>query len=99
MSDVFEFVAENRSKSGTSAARVIRKAGRVPAIVYGGNVEPVKVSLDHNEVLKHLNHDAVYSDVLNLAIDGKIEKVMLKGLQRHPAKPVVIHMDFVRVSI
>lgn len=99
MSGVFEFVAESRSRSGTSAARVVRRSGRVPAVVYGGKTESVLVSLSHNEVLKHLSHDAVYSSVVDLVIDGKVEKVTLKGLQRHPAKPVVIHMDFMRVSL
>lgn len=99
MSNVFEFVAEARGKSGTSAAKAVRRQGRVPAIVYGGHADPALVSLSHNEVLKHLVHEAVYSHVLDLTVDGKAEKVVLKGLQRHPAKPMVLHMDFMRVSM
>ncbi|NOT84648.1 MAG: 50S ribosomal protein L25/general stress protein Ctc [Methylococcaceae bacterium] len=99
MSNVFEFVAESRGQSGTSAARVVRRKGRVPAVVYGGHVNPVLLSLSHNEVLKHLVHESVYSHVLDLTIDGKAEKVVLKALQRHPAKPIVLHMDFMRVNM
>ncbi|MEQ1638667.1 MAG: 50S ribosomal protein L25/general stress protein Ctc [Methylococcales bacterium] len=99
MSNVFEFVAESRGQSGTSAARAVRRKGRVPAVVYGGHGSPVLLSLSHNEVLKHLVHEAVYSHVLDLTVDGKAEKVVLKGLQRHPAKPLVLHMDFMRVNM
>lgn len=99
MSNVFEFVAESRKKSGTSAAKAVRRTGRIPGVVYGGHSDPVLVSLSHNEVLKHLVHEAVYSHVLDLSVDGKTEKVVLKGMQRHPAKPLVLHMDFMRVSM
>jgi large subunit ribosomal protein L25 len=99
MSNVFEFVAESRGQSGTSAARAVRRQGRVPAIVYGGHVDPVLLSLNQNEVVKHLVHEAVYSHVLDLAVDGKVEKVVLKGLQRHPAKTQILHMDFMRVNM
>ena len=57
------------------------------------------LSLNHNEVLKHLSHEEVYSHILDLAIDGKTEKVILKGVQRHPAKPRVIHLDFLRINL
>lgn len=99
MSGVFEFVAESRGKAGTSMARSVRRNGQVPGVVYGGHVDPVLVSLNHNDVVKHLKHEAVYSHVLDLSIDGKPEKVVLKGLQRHPAKPQILHMDFMRVNM
>jgi large subunit ribosomal protein L25 len=98
MSSVFEFVAESRSATGSSAAKVIRRKGRVPAVIYGGEVAPELLSLDHNEVLKHLAHEAVYSHVLNLNVAGRSEKAVLKHIQRHPAKPLVLHMDFMRVD-
>jgi large subunit ribosomal protein L25 len=97
MSSVFEFVAEHRNGAGKSEARRIRRAGGVPAIIYGHG-EPQMLSLSHNEVLKHLSHDEVYSAVLNVTVDGKTEKAILKGVQRHPAKPRVIHLDFLRVA-
>ena len=98
MSNVFEFVAENRDLSGKIAARAVRRKGNVPAIVYGGEAAPQSIVLEHNEVLKHLEHEAVYSHVLDLKIDGKTEKAILKNIQRHPARPQIIHMDFMRVD-
>lgn len=98
MSNVFEFVAESRDLSGKSAARASRRAGNVPAVVYGRELSPQSIVLNHNEVVKHLSHEAVYSHVLDLSVDGKTEKVVLKGLQRHPAKAQVMHMDFMRID-
>ncbi len=98
MSNVFEFVAESRNLAGKNAARAARRNGGVPAVVYGGEAEPKSIVLGHNDVLKHLSHEAVYSHVLDLKVDGKAEKVVLKGVQRHPAKPQVLHMDFMRVD-
>ncbi|MDI1230606.1 MAG: 50S ribosomal protein L25/general stress protein Ctc [Methylobacter sp.] len=99
MSNVFEFVAESRGQSGKSAARRARHKGNVPAVIYGGHVEPQMLVLSHNEVIKHLAREAVYSHVLDITVDGKTEKVILKAVQRHPAKFQVLHMDFLRVNM
>jgi len=98
MSNVFEFVAESRGKSGTVAARSVRRQGKVPAVIYGGHQEPQMLVLSHNEVVKHLNHEAVYSHLLDINVDGKVEKAILKGVQRHPAKFQILHLDFMRIS-
>ncbi len=98
MSDVFEFLAETRTESGSGAARRLRRQHKIPAILYGGNQSPVNLTLDHNDVLKHLDHEAVYSHILDLKVDGKTEKAILKDVQRHPAKRKVFHLDFLRVS-
>jgi len=98
MSSVFEFVAESRDLSGKTAARASRRGGNIPAVVYGREIAPQSIVLDHNDVSKHLEHEAVYSHVLDLKIDGKAEKVILKGLQRHPAKAQILHMDFLRID-
>lgn len=98
MASVFEFVAEARGEVGSSAAKVVRREGRIPAIVYGGNGEPQMISLDHNEVVKHLAHKEVYTATLDLSIDGKVEKAVLKHIQRHPAKAQILHIDFLRVA-
>jgi len=98
MSSVFEFVAESRDLSGKTTARALRRSGSVPAVVYGGEVSPQSVVLGHNDVVKHLDHEAVYSHVLDLAVDGKTEKVILKAIQRHPAKNQIMHMDFLRID-
>ncbi|MCX7101626.1 MAG: 50S ribosomal protein L25/general stress protein Ctc [Methylobacter sp.] len=99
MSNVFEFVAVSRGQSGKSAARRARRAGEVPAVIYGGHSEPKMISLSHNEVIKHLSHEAVYSHVLEISVDGNNEKAILKAVQRHPAKFQVLHLDFLRVEM
>jgi large subunit ribosomal protein L25 len=99
MSKVFEFVAESRGRAGKSAARSMRRQGNVPAVIYGGHREPQMLVLNHNEVIKHLNHEAVYSHVLDVTVDGKTEQAILKGVQRNPAKFQILHLDFLRVSM
>lgn len=98
MSSVFEFVAKSRDRSGKSAAKSARHQGGVPAIIYGGDRTPEMLVLEHNDVVKHLVHEAVYSHVLDVTVDGKTEKAVLKGIQRHPAKSKILHMDFMRVN-
>jgi large subunit ribosomal protein L25 len=98
MSSVFEFVATSRERLGTSAAKAVRREGNVPAVIYGGGQSPKTIELEHNEVLKHLAHEAVYSHVLDVVVDGRTEKAVLKGIQRHPAKPKILHMDFMRID-
>lgn len=98
MANVFEFVAEPRSATGSSASKIIRRQGKVPAVIYGGNQDPAMLVLDHNELLKHLAHEAVYSHVLDIKVDGRTEKAVLKHIQRHPAKPQILHIDFLRID-
>lgn len=99
MSQLFEFEAKSRTETGRAAARLLRREDdRVPAIVYGAGKEPAMISLMHKDVLKALDHEAVYSHILTLKTDGKAEKVVLKDLMRHPSKPKVLHIDFLRVS-
>ncbi len=98
MANVFEFVAESRTALGSSAIKAVRRQGKIPAVIYGGSGSADKLVLDHNEVLKHLAHEAVYSHVLDINIDGKTEKAVLKHIQRHPAKPQILHIDFLRVD-
>jgi len=98
MANVFEFVAEARATSGSIAAKAVRRQGKVPAVIYGGNSAPEMLVLDHNEIVKHLVHEAVYSHVLDVKIGEKTEKAVLKHIQRHPAKPIILHLDFLRVD-
>ncbi len=99
MSNVFEFVAEGRGQSGKSTARSLRRQGKVPAVIYGGRGEPQMLVLNHNDVVKHLDHEAVYSHVLDINVDGKKEKAILKSVQRHPARVQILHLDFLRVNM
>jgi len=98
MANSFEFDAQIRSGSGTRAARALRRDNRIPAVLYGAGGTPMQLSVDHNEVLKNLENEAVYSHILTLNIDGKQESAILKDLQRHPAKSIILHMDLLRVS-
>ena len=98
MSGMFEFNAEVRDLAGTGSSRAVRRQGGVPAVIYGGDSEPVMLKLVHNEVVHHLEREAVYSHILDINVDGKIEKAVLKAVQRHPAKPVILHMDFLRID-
>jgi large subunit ribosomal protein L25 len=98
MSDVYEVAAEPRSDTGKGASRRLRRQGLVPGIVYGGNAEPEMIAVRHNELERQLDYEAFYSSLLDLKLDGKTTKVVLKDMQRHPAKPFVLHVDFLRVS-
>jgi len=99
MSNVFEFDAVSRTAKGTGSAKASRRNGNIPAVVYGGAVEPQVIELNHNEVVKSLANEAVYSHILKLNIDGKEQNAILKDMQRHPAKTQILHMDFVRVNM
>ncbi|NVZ10879.1 50S ribosomal protein L25/general stress protein Ctc [Allochromatium humboldtianum] len=98
MSVSFEVNAQPRTGTGTGASRRLRRTGLVPAIVYGAHQDPEMVSVSHNELLKHLEHEAFYSHVLDLKVGDDVTKVVLKDMQRHPAKPFILHVDFMRVS-
>jgi large subunit ribosomal protein L25 len=76
----------------------LRVAGKIPAVLYGGGEAPVGLVLDHNKVVKSLENEAVYSHIITLNIGGKEERAILKDLQRHPSRPIIMHMDFQRVS-
>lgn len=98
MSDAFTLNAEKRDLDGKGASRRLRRlADKVPAIVYGGKAAPQNIQVDHKDLAHHLENEAFYSHIISLVIDGKAEDVVLKDLQRHPAKPVVLHADFQRV--
>ncbi|STX28073.1 50S ribosomal protein L25 [Legionella beliardensis] len=91
--------AEARTDIGKGASRRLRRLeNKVPAILYGGDKEPQSLNLIHNKVLKALESESIYSSVFDLSIEGKVEHVILKALQRHPYKPVILHMDLQRVS-
>lgn len=93
----FELEAQHRNDAGRGASRRLRQNEQLPAIVYGAGEAPVSLVLDHRKVVLALSHEAFYSRILSLKINGKSEKVILKAVQRHPAKPRVLHMDFLRI--
>ena len=94
----FELNAEPRTDTGKGASRRLRHTGKIPAIMYGGNKDPEALTLDHNEVIRNLEHEAFYSHILTVKIGGSETRAVLRDLQRHPSKPFVQHMDLQRVS-
>jgi len=98
MENLFEVQAEARTDEGKGASRRLRHAGQIPAVVYGAEKEPVSISINHNQFLRHLDEEAFYAHILTLIVDGKKDQVVLKDLQRHPANDnKIIHADFLRV--
>ena len=98
MSVSFVVDAEPRTDLGKGASRRLRRANQVPAVVYGAGKEPASIMMKHNEVIKSLDHEAFYSHILTLNVDGMSEQVILRDIQRHPHRQLIIHMDFMRVQ-
>ncbi|MCG3203101.1 MAG: 50S ribosomal protein L25 [Gammaproteobacteria bacterium] len=94
----FEIIAEKRADQGKGASRRLRRAGKAPGILYGGGGEPQSIAVSNNQMMLHLAHEAFYSRILTLKLDGAAERVVLKDLQRHPFKPMVLHVDLMRVD-
>ena len=92
-----QFNAKTRVRQGTSASRRLRRAGSVPAIVYGSGA-PAQIEVDHNEIFHALRNEAFHASVLTMVLDGANQSVILKDTQWHPYKQQVLHMDFQRVD-
>jgi len=98
MTDLFTLDAEVRTDLGKGASRRLRHANKVPAILYGEGQEPVSLTLEHNKVFRAQQEEAFYSHVLTLNVDGKPVECLIKDMQRHPFKQLVMHLDFLRVD-
>jgi large subunit ribosomal protein L25 len=99
MSDAYVLEATSRADAGKGASRRLRRLeNKVPGIVYGGKSDPVSISMDHDPLWHQLQNEAFFSSIIQLKIDGKGEDVLLKDLQRHPAKNIIMHADFLRVD-
>ncbi len=93
-----KFVAFERAKQGTGASRRLRITGRTPGIVYGGSAEPQLIELDHNALWHALKKEAFHSTVLDMELGGTDHKVLLRDVQMHPFKQMILHIDFQRVD-
>jgi large subunit ribosomal protein L25 len=93
-----KFVAFERAKQGTGASRRLRITGRTPGIVYGGAGEPQLIELDHNALWHALKKEAFHSSILDMEVNGQTGKVLLRDVQMHPFKQLVLHIDFQRVD-
>ncbi len=98
MATTHEIKVERREDEGKGASRRLRRAGKIPAIVYGGELDPVNIQLDHEPVWLASQHDWFYSSILNLSLGGDLQKVLLRDIQRHPYKQLIMHLDFQRVD-
>jgi large subunit ribosomal protein L25 len=94
----FEINAQARTLQGSGASRRLRRAGKVPAIIYGGEAAPQAIEIDHNELLINLKKEAFHASILNIVLDGKKQQVLLRDTQRHAFKPLILHVDFQRVD-
>jgi len=94
----FEINASQRKVQGTGASRRLRRAGRVPGIVYGGDKGAVNIELDQKDLLRNLHNEKFHASILTLKVDGGAEQVLLRAFNMHPVKPAVQHVDFQRVS-
>lgn len=98
MENQFVVVAKPREAQGTGASRRLRKEGWTPAIVYGAGKPPQNLTVEHKELYRQMGYEAFYSHILTLDVEGKQEQVVIKAVQRHPAKKQILHADFLRVQ-
>ena len=90
--------AQKRNGQGTGASRRLRRAGRVPGVVYGGEGGPLSIELDHKELYQNLTNEAFHASILTLKVDGATQDVLLRAYNMHPWRGRVQHVDFQRVS-
>jgi large subunit ribosomal protein L25 len=91
-------VATIRKAQGTGASRRLRHLGKVPGILYGGRSDAINIELDHNPLFHSLKREKFHASVLEMELDGRAEKVLLRDFQMHPYRPLVLHIDFQRIS-
>jgi len=98
MATTHEIKATARNDEGKGASRRLRHSGFVPAVVYGAGQAPQSIQIEHNTILLSAKHEWFFSSVLDLNVDGKVEKVLVRDWQKHPYKLQMLHMDFQRVD-
>jgi len=95
----FKINAELRDDTGKGASRRLRRENKVPCIIYGGERDPRNISIEHHKVLRYIEDESFFTSILELkAAGGKRQNVVLRDMQRHPSKPVIMHMDFQRID-
>ena len=99
MSEKTTIIAEIREDVGKGASRRLRKNGKVPAVIYGGHRDPVALTLQQQELLHEAENEAFYASVLEIQVeDGRTQQAVVRDMPRHPFKPLIMHLDFMRVS-
>jgi large subunit ribosomal protein L25 len=97
MAEKFDLIADYREESGKGASRRLRHQGKVPAIIYGAGRPPRSLTFDLNKVMHQLESESFYSSILNIKVGDKSQAAIVKDIQRHPAKNLVMHMDLQRI--
>lgn len=97
MSQKFELFAEDRPDQGKGASRRLRRTGKVPAILYGGHRDPRAIALDNNALLHNLENESIFSSILTLTVGDKSQPCILKDVQRHPYRNLLVHVDLQRI--
>ena len=98
MAKTHQINVQKREDQGKGASRRLRRAGFVPAIVYGGELKPVSIQIEHKDVWHASQNEWFYSSILDLSLGGDVQKVLLRDMQRHPFKQLVLHLDFQRIN-
>jgi large subunit ribosomal protein L25 len=98
MEKQMKVVAFERNKQGTGASRRLRNTGKTPGIVYGASSEPQMIELDHNALWHALKKESFHASILDLEVAGKSQQVLLRNVQYHPFRQIVLHVDFQRVD-
>ncbi len=98
MAESHKIEVQLRDDQGKGASRRLRHAGNVPAVVYGGDLPPRAIQMNHNTVFLLSQNEWFYSAILDLSLDGDVQPVLLRDMQRHPFKPQIMHLDFQRVK-
>ncbi|MCW8808589.1 MAG: 50S ribosomal protein L25/general stress protein Ctc [Rhodanobacter sp.] len=98
MAKTHEIKAQSRKDEGKGASRRLRHASFVPAVVYGAGQDPQSIQIEHNTILLAAKHEWFFSSVLDLNVDGKVQKVLVRDWQKHPFKQLMMHMDFLRID-
>ena len=98
MAKTHEILAQSRKDEGKGASRRLRRTAFVPAVVYGAGQAPQSIQIEHNTILLAAKHEWFFSSVLDLNVDGKVQKVLVRDWQKHPFKLQMLHMDFQRIN-
>jgi len=99
MSEITSVTAEMREDVGKGASRRLRREGKVPAVIYGGHRDPANLSLDQNELLHLAENESFYASVLEIRVGENLtQQAVVRDMHRHPYKPIIMHIDFMRVS-
>ena len=98
MSDTLTLSASKRDRAGKGSARAARRSGEIPAVIYGDRKEPLSITINANEFRKLINQPGIFSQLLNITVDGSDNSVLTRDIQFHPVTDVPLHADFLRVS-